>query len=57
MILTAFVGMLQIANHLEDLQALERALDLFHAMLENPTLYIEPYVRCACVFGSGCPVY
>lgn len=34
----------QIANHLDDLSALERALDLFHAMLENPTLFIEPYV-------------
>lgn len=35
----------QIANHLDDLGSLERALDLFHAMLENPTLFIEPYVR------------
>ncbi|SGY72423.1 BQ5605_C005g03169 [Microbotryum silenes-dioicae] len=39
------ISMAQIATHLNDLTALERALDLFHAMLENPTLFIEPYVR------------
>ncbi|GAA6025435.1 hypothetical protein JCM11491_004310 [Sporobolomyces phaffii] len=35
----------QIANHLDDLAALQRALDLFHAMLENPTLFVEPYLH------------
>ncbi|GAA5830372.1 hypothetical protein JCM11251_001326 [Rhodosporidiobolus azoricus] len=35
----------QIANNLHDLSALQRALDLFHAMLENPTLFVEPYLH------------
>ncbi|ORY45026.1 TATA box binding protein associated factor-domain-containing protein [Leucosporidium creatinivorum] len=51
----------QIANHLDDLSALERALDLFHAMLENPTLFIEPYLHqltppvLTCLLTSSLP--
>jgi hypothetical protein len=32
-------------QNLHDLSALQRALDLFHAMLENPTLFVEPYLH------------
>ncbi|KWU44951.1 TAF-domain-containing protein [Rhodotorula sp. JG-1b] len=35
----------EIATNLHDLSALQRALDLFHAMLENPTLFVEPYLH------------
>ncbi|KAL8286162.1 hypothetical protein RQP46_004650 [Phenoliferia psychrophenolica] len=51
----------QIASHLDDLGALERALDLFHAMLENPTLFIEPYLHqltppvLTCLLTSSLP--
>ncbi|KAK4053723.1 histone H4-like TAF Taf6, SAGA complex subunit [Microbotryomycetes sp. JL201] len=50
-----------IANHLDNLQALERALDLFHAMLENSTLFIEPYLHqltppvLTCLLTSSLP--
>ncbi|KAM0755867.1 TAF-domain-containing protein [Meredithblackwellia eburnea MCA 4105] len=51
----------QIAGHLDDLSTLERALDLFHAMLENPTLFIEPYLHqltppvLTCLLTSSLP--
>ncbi|GJN88539.1 hypothetical protein Rhopal_001505-T1 [Rhodotorula paludigena] len=51
----------QIANHLHDLPALQRALDLFHAMLENPTLFVEPYLHqltppiLTCLLTSALP--
>jgi len=51
----------QIANHLDDLSALQRALDLFHAMLENPTLFVEPYLHqltppiLTCLLTSSLP--
>ncbi|KAK4704303.1 transcription initiation factor TFIID subunit 6, partial [Phenoliferia sp. Uapishka_3] len=51
----------QIASHLDDLGALERALDLFHAMLDNPTLFIEPYLHqltppvLTCLLTSALP--
>ncbi|SCZ97736.1 BZ3500_MvSof-1268-A1-R1_Chr4-3g07417 [Microbotryum saponariae] len=51
----------RIATHLNDLTALERALDLFHAMLENPTLFIEPYLHqltppvLTCLLTSSLP--
>ncbi|GAA6027053.1 hypothetical protein JCM8097_006073 [Rhodosporidiobolus ruineniae] len=35
----------QIANHLHDLLTLQRALDLFDALFENPTLVLEPYLH------------
>ncbi|GAA5931769.1 TATA-binding protein-associated factor TAF6 [Sporobolomyces koalae] len=51
----------QIANHLDDLPSLQRALDLFHAMLENPTLFVEPYLHqltppiLTCLLTSSLP--
>ncbi|GAA5947203.1 hypothetical protein JCM3765_001573 [Sporobolomyces pararoseus] len=51
----------QIANHLDDLSSLQRALDLFHAMLENPTLFVEPYLHqltppiLTCLLTSSLP--
>ncbi|SCV69058.1 BQ2448_2078 [Microbotryum intermedium] len=51
----------RIATHLNDLTALERALDLFHAMLENPTLFVEPYLHqltppiLTCLLTSSLP--
>ncbi|CEQ39944.1 SPOSA6832_01503 [Sporobolomyces salmonicolor] len=51
----------QIANHLDDLPSLQRALDLFHAMLENPTLFVEPYLHqltppiLTCLLTSALP--
>ncbi|BGP46056.1 histone H4-like TAF Taf6, SAGA complex subunit [Rhodotorula kratochvilovae] len=51
----------QIANNLHDLPALQRALDLFHAMLENPTLFVEPYLHqltppiLTCLLTSALP--
>ncbi|GAA5859194.1 hypothetical protein JCM1840_003795 [Sporobolomyces johnsonii] len=51
----------QIANHLDDLASLQRALDLFHAMLENPTLFVEPYLHqltppiLTCLLTSALP--
>ncbi|KAI5479581.1 transcription initiation factor tfiid complex 60 kda subunit [Pseudohyphozyma bogoriensis] len=51
----------QIANHLDDLGVLQRALDLFHAMMENPTLFIEPYLHqltppvLTCLLTSSLP--
>ncbi|KAK4332827.1 Transcription initiation factor TFIID subunit 6 [Rhodotorula toruloides] len=50
-----------IANNLHDLPALQRALDLFHAMLENPTLFVEPYLHqltppiLTCLLTSALP--
>ncbi|GAA6062479.1 hypothetical protein JCM10212_000015 [Sporobolomyces blumeae] len=51
----------QIAHHLDDLASLQRALDLFHAMLENPTLFVEPYLHqltppiLTCLLTSSLP--
>ncbi|GAA5848676.1 hypothetical protein JCM8547_004593 [Rhodosporidiobolus lusitaniae] len=51
----------QIANNLTDLPSLQRALDLFHAMLENPTLFVEPYLHqltppiLTCLLTSALP--
>lgn len=51
----------QIATNLHDLSALQRALDLFHAMLENPTLFVEPYLHqltppiLTCLLTSALP--
>lgn len=51
----------QIANHLSDLPTLLRSLDLFHAMLENDTLFIEPYLHqitppiLTCLLTSSLP--
>ncbi|GAA5968304.1 hypothetical protein JCM11641_003804 [Rhodosporidiobolus odoratus] len=51
----------QISNNLHDLPALQRALDLFHAMLENPTLFVEPYLHqltppiLTCLLTSALP--
>lgn len=42
----------QIANHLNDLGVIQKTLDLFHAMMDNPTLFIEPYVRLIAPFCS-----
>jgi transcription initiation factor TFIID subunit 6 len=38
----------QVTNHLDNLGVLQRILDLFHAILDNPTLFIEPYVSESC---------
>jgi transcription initiation factor TFIID subunit 6 len=37
----------RVSTRLSDLAALDQLLDLLHAIVDNPTLYIEPYVSNA----------